>query len=81
MFGAIDAARANNTKDSDNFIYTGWGISFDRNGTFGHPEGGTARNVIIFGVDMSRSIHASNKTKDFLVLDKDLIQLIENTTI
>ena len=30
---------------------------------------------------MSGSIHASNKTKDFLVLDKGLIQLIENTTI
>ena len=30
---------------------------------------------------MSRSIHPSNKTKDFLVLGKGLIQLIENTTI
>ena len=79
LFGAIDAARPNSTKDSDNFIYTGWGIGFDRSGTFGHSEGGTARNVTIFGVDMS--IHASNKTKDFLVLGKGLIQLIENTTI
>ena len=30
---------------------------------------------------MSRSIHASNKTKDFLVLGKGLIQMIEKTTI
>ena len=30
---------------------------------------------------MSESVHASNKTKDFLVLDRGLIQLIENTTI
>ena len=81
LFGAIDAARPNNTKDPDNFIYTGWGIGFDRNGTFGHSEGGTAKNVIIFGVDMPGSIHASNKTKNFLVLGKGLIQLIENTTI
>ena len=81
MLGAIDAARPNNTKDPDNFIYSGWGIGFDLNGTFGHPEGGTARNVIIFGVDMSGSVHASNKTQDFLVLGRDLIQLIENTTI
>ena len=81
MFGAIDAARPNNTKDPDNFIYSGWGIGFDRNGTFGHHEGSTARNVIIFGVDMSGSVHASNKTKDFLVLGRGLIQLIENTTI
>ena len=81
LFGAIDAARPNNTKDPDNFIYSGWGIGFDRNGTFGHPEGGTARNVIIFGVDMSGSFHASNITQDFLVLGRGLIQLIENTTI
>ena len=81
MFDAIDAARPNDTKDPDNFIYTGLGIGFDRNGTFGHSEDGTARNVIIFGVDMPGSIYASNKTKDFLVLGKGLIQLIENTTI
>ena len=81
MFGAIDAARPNDTKDPDNFIYSGWGIGFDRDGTFSHSEGGSARNVIIFGVDMSGSVYASNKTKDFLVLGKGLIQLIENTTI
>ena len=81
LFGAIDAARPNNTKNPDDFIYSGWGIGFDRNGTFGHPEGGTARNVIIFGVAMSGSVHKSNKTKDFLVLGRGLIQLIENTAI
>ena len=80
-FGAIDAARPNNTKDPDNFIYSGWGIGFDRDRTFSHPEGSTARNIIIFGVDMSGSAHASNKTKAFLVLGKGLIHLIENTTI
>ena len=62
FFGAIDAARPNNTKDPDDFIYSGWGIGFDRNGTFGHPEGGTA-------------------TKDFFVLGRDLLQLIQNTRI
>ena len=83
LFGAIDAARPNDTKDPDNCIYTGWGIGFGRNGTFGHSEGGTARNIIIFGVDMPGSIHASNKTKNFLVLGKGIryFQLIENTTI
>ena len=81
MFGAIDTVRPNNTKDPDNFVYSGWGIGFDHSGTFGPPEGGTARNVIIFGVDVSGSVHTSNKTEDFLVLGKGLIQLIENTTI
>ena len=81
MFGAIDAARPNDTKDPDNFIYTGWGIGFDCNGIFGQFQDDTARNVIIFGVDMPGSIHESNKTRNFLVLGKGLIQLIENTTI
>ena len=77
LFGAIEAARPNNTKDPNNFIYSGWGIGFDHTGTFTHPEGGIARNVIIFGVDMAGSVRASNKTKDFLVLGKGLIQMIE----
>ena len=81
LFGAIEAARPNNTKDPDNFIYSGWGIGFDHTETFTHPEGGIARNIIIFGVGISRSIHASNKTEDFLVLGKDLIQMIKKTTI
>ena len=77
----MEAARPNNTKDPDNFIYSGWGIGFDHTGTFTHPDGGIARNLIIFGVDMSGSVHASNKTKDLLVLGKGLIQKIEKTTI
>ena len=81
MFGAIEAASPNITKDHDFFIYSGWGIGFDHTGTFTHPEGSIARNIITFGVDMSGSVHASNKTKDFLVLGKGLIQMIEKTTI
>ena len=81
LFGAINAVRPNNTKDPDNFVYSGWGIGFDCSGTFDHPEGDTAGNVLIFGVDMSGSVHASNKTQYFLVLRRGLIQLIENTTI
>ena len=81
LFGAMEAAKPNNTKDPDNFIYYGWGIGFDHTVTFTHPEGGIVRNIIIFGVDMSGSVHASNKTKDFLVLGKVLIQMIEKTRI
>ena len=62
LFGAMKAARPNNTKDPDKFIYSGWGVCFDHTGTFPHPEGSIARNVKIFGVDMSGSVHASNKT-------------------
>ena len=30
---------------------------------------------------MTRSVHANNKTRNILVLGKDFIQVIENTTI
>ena len=81
LFGSIEAARPGKTTEPDNFIYSGWGIGFDHTGTFTYPEGGIARNVIIFEVDMSGSVHASNKAKDFLGLGKSLIQMIEKTTI
>ena len=81
LFDSIEAARPGNTTDPDNFIYSGWGICFYHIGTFTYPEGSIARNVIKFRVDMSRSVHASNKTKDFLVLGRGLIQTIEKTTI
>ena len=81
LFCAIEAARPNNTKDPDHFIYSGYGICFDHTGEFTHPEGSLARNVIIFGADMSNSVHASNKTKYILVLGKGLIQKIKGSTI
>ena len=49
------------------------GIGFDRRGAFSFPGGGCGQNVIIFGVDMSSSVHADNK-KDILILGKGPIQ-------
>ena len=63
------------------YIYSGYGIGFDHSGVFTHPEGSLARNVIVFGADMSGSVHASNKTQNILVLGKAFIQKINNTTI
>ena len=34
------------------------------------PGGGFGQNVIIFGVDMSSSVHVDNKKKDILILGK-----------
>ena len=61
--------------------YFGYGIKFDSKGNFTYPSGGYGKNVIIFGADMSSSAHANNKTTNILVLGKDFIQGIDNTTI
>ena len=48
-------------------------------GNFNHTT--TARNVIIFGADMSFSKHANNKANKIYVRGKDYIQKINDTTI
>ena len=50
--------------------YSGYGIGFDRKGFFSHPSGGTGKNVIIFGVDMSSSSKIDNRKKDILIPGK-----------
>ena len=81
FFGSIKVSRPNDTTDPEKYIYSGCGIGFDRTGTFTQPEGNLARNVIIFGADISGPVHASNKTQNILVLGKAFIEKINNTTI
>ena len=77
-FGKIKMTK---NADTDKHKYQGQGIGFDLSGIFSHPDGGDGKNVIIFGVDMTNSKHANNKTKDVLVLGHGLIQKIDDTTI
>ena len=46
---------------------------------FSFPGGGFGINVIIFGVDMSSSVHVDNKKKDILILGKGPTQGLEHT--
>ena len=66
--------------DIDKYKYSGYGIGFDRKGEFSF-DNGFSQNVIVFGVDMSSSIHSTNKTKNILVLGKDFVQGLDNRTI
>ena len=54
--------------DVSKFKYSGYGIGFDGKGVFSHPTGSFGNNAIIFGVDMSSSVHIDNKGKDILIL-------------
>ena len=84
-FGAMKITK--NTDSSKN-NYTGYGLCFDEGGEFGHTvrQGNfdcttNAKNVIIFGIDMSSSIHVTNRTNNIYVMGKDFIQGINDTTI
>ena len=65
--------------DIEKYKYSGYGIRFDRRSSFSFPSGGFGQNVLIFGADMSSSIHIDNKKKDILVLAKGPTQGLEST--
>ena len=65
LFGAVSLTK---NADIDKYRYSGYGIGFDRRGSFSFPGGGFGQNVIIFGADMSSSILIDNKGKDILIL-------------
>ena len=39
------------------------------------------KNVIIFGADMSSSVHIDNKEKDILILGEEPTQGLDDTTL
>ena len=67
LFGAVTLPK---NADIDKYRYSGYGIGFDRRGSFSFSGGRFGQNVIIFGADMSSSPHIDNKGKDILVLGR-----------
>ena len=61
MFGAVKLTKH---VDVDLYKYSGYGIGFDRKGSYSIGDE-IGRNVIIFGVDMSSSSFIDNKKKIF----------------
>ena len=67
----FEAMQITKNADTSKYDYKGYGICFDERSQFGHTitEGGRAhtangRNVLIFGVDMSFSVHATNRANN-----------------
>ena len=53
-------------------------IGFGRKPSFSFPGGKLGQNVLIFGEDMSSSVHVDNKKKDILILGKGPAQRLEH---
>ena len=86
LFGAMQITK--NAADNDKNNYTGYGICFDERSEFGHtitegghPETTDARNFLIFGADMSFSVHATNRADHIYLMGAGLTQGINDTTI
>ena len=85
LFGAIQITK---NADTSKYHYKGYGICFDESEQFTHVrkkgnfnDTTLARNVIMFGADMSFSKHANNKANNIYAMGKDYVQKINDTTI
>ena len=86
LFGAMQITE--NATDNSKNNYKGYGICFDERSQFGHtitedgrPHTANGRNVLIFGVDMSFSVHATNRANSIYVMGDGLTQGIHDTTL
>ena len=75
LFGAATLTK---NADFDKYRYSGYGIRFDSKSSFSFPNGGFGQNVIIFGLNMSSSVHVDNKKKDILILGKGSTQELKH---
>ena len=74
--------------DNSKNNYKGSGICFDERSQFGHTitedsftHTTNSRNVLIFGADMSFSVHATNRANHIYLMGEELTQGINDTTI
>ena len=86
LFGAMQITK--DATDNSKNNYKGYGISFDERSQFGHTitEGGfkhttNGRNVLLFGADMSFSVHAANRANHIYLMGDGLTQGINDTMI
>ena len=86
LFGAMQITK--NATDYDKNNHKGYGICFDERSQFGHTmiENGVThtsngRNVLIFGADMSFSIHRTTGANHIYLMGDELTQGINDTTL
>ena len=63
--------------DRDKNVYCDYDIGFNSRSELSIPDGSVGKNVIIFGIDMSSSVHIDNKGKDILILGKGPTQELD----
>ena len=84
LFGAMQVTK---NADTSKYDYKGYGICFDEGGQFDYTitEGGfvhttNARKFLIFGADISFSVHATNRANHIYVMGTEFVQGIYGTT-
>ena len=67
--------------DPKMYYYSGCGIGFDSRSLFSYPHFYWGKNVVIFGVDNSSSVHAHNKRKHILILGEGPTEGLRDASI
>ena len=78
LFGSVKLTK---NADLDKYMYSSYGIGFDSCSEFWFADGSYGKNVIIFGADMSSSVHIDNKEKDILIFGEGPTHGLDNTTL
>ena len=78
LFGAVTLTK---NADPDKYSYSGYGIGFDSRLLFSFTGFNWDKNVVIFGVNNSSSVHIDNEKKDILVLGEIPTQRLDDNTI
>ena len=78
LFGCVELTKNANTVK---YKYSGYRIGFDFRLQLLFTNGSMEKNVIIFGTDMSSSVHINNKNKYIVILDKGPTHRLVDTTL
>ena len=78
LFGSVKLTK---NADPDKHKYSGYGIGFVSLSEFLFTNGRMGKNVIIFGADMSSSVHVDNKGKDIFILAEGPTQGLDDITL
>ena len=78
LFGT---AKITKNVDTRKYQYSGYGISFNSGGSFSFGNNLNAKNVIIFGCEMSFSSHKTYQANNVYILGKGFVQGINGTTL
>ena len=78
MLGAVNTTT---NADRDKYVYNGHSIGFDSRAEFSSADGSVGKNIVIFGTDMSSSVHIDNKKKDILIFGTDPTLVLNDTKL
>ena len=78
LFGPVKLTK---NADLDKYKYSVYDIGSDFRSEFSFTDRSMRKNVIIFGADMSSSVHIGNKNKIILIIDEGATTELDDTTL